>query len=75
MLRLGLQYLGPQRITVPAGTFDTHAFRLNSVPGPEALKSENLHYEIWTTVDGCSIAIQSMYRGRRRYELVEYSEA
>lgn len=73
VLSLGLEYLGQQRITVPAGTFETHAFRLNSIAGPEHLARENLHYEIWTTTDGSYIAVQSMYRGRRRYELVEYS--
>ncbi|MBM3516170.1 MAG: hypothetical protein FJX59_20995 [Alphaproteobacteria bacterium] len=75
MLKLGLQYLGRERVSVPAGTFDTYAFRLNSVPGLAALRTENLHYEIWTTTDGSFIAVQSMYRGRRRYELVEYTES
>lgn len=74
VLPVGLEYLGRQTVTVTAGTFDTHAFRLNSIAGPDQLCRANLHYEIWTTADGSYIAVQSMYRGQRRYELVEFSQ-
>lgn len=66
---LDIVYRGTERVTVPAGTFTTLSFRFT---GAEADGNSTApEYEMWTTDDGCYSPVLSMYRGRRRYELVE----
>lgn len=69
-LVIGFEYKGRQQITVKAGTFETRAFRFCSAPSAAEWKAEDFDYEMWTLTDGSYIAVQSMYRGRRKYELV-----
>ena len=72
---LGIEYLGPERITVAAGAFDCLRFRCNSVASEDDLAEANLAYEMWCTADGLYMAVLSMYRGDRRYELTAFSAA
>lgn len=67
-LRTGMAYLGPERITVPAGTFDALHFQIVDTAGQ--MKEEHDPYDLWTTADGDYIALCSEGSGRR-YELVE----
>ena len=66
----GLEYVGPQEITVEAGTFDSHHFRF--------VQTSNDHppYNLWASADGNFILLKAEVTGymQTAYELVALSE-
>jgi hypothetical protein len=74
-----VEYVGPEKITTPAGTFDAHHYRLlmGSKPRPDGKKPS---YDIWCThpdyliVRGEVGGYLNNRTGFGRYELVELSE-
>jgi len=72
-LGYGLQYVGEETITVPAGTFNCHRFRYTDTAGE--LPEEHPQYDVWCTKDHfITVAAQALGYMQTRYELVEYSE-
>lgn len=75
---LVLQYLGPESVTVAAGTFDALHFRLaessDNDPGTRNEPGKHPPYDIWCTADGNYVMLLAEVRGymRTRYELTEY---
>ncbi len=71
MLKTGMQFVGPERIEVEAGVFDSLHFQIVDTAGQ--MQSEHPPYDIWTTSDGDFIGLRSE-GSNRRYELVELHE-
>lgn len=73
--RRGVEYVGPERITVPAGTFDTHHYRLLMGAKPDGTPRS---YDIWAThpdyvfVRGEVRGYLNNRTGFGWYELAEY---
>jgi hypothetical protein len=57
--------VGPEKVTVPAGTFDTERFTMTVVPKQKV-------NQIWATGEDC-IPVRMVTSDNRRYELVELS--
>ncbi|MBL8628016.1 MAG: hypothetical protein JNM81_00195 [Rhodospirillaceae bacterium] len=72
-LLLGVMYVGPEQISVAAGTFATHHYCLATISSVDDLLPQNLDYDTWVLTDGSFIPALSMYRGLRRYELTRYA--
>lgn len=76
--RRSVEYVGPERITVPAGTFDTQHYRLLMSPKPDGTQRS---YDIWTTppdfvfVRGEVRGYLSNKTGYGRYELVKFESS
>jgi hypothetical protein len=75
-----VEYIGPEKVTTPAGTFDTHHYRIPAIGGA-AHPSGNKRYEdIWCTHPNYVFLRAEVYgylrnkTGFGRYELTEYSE-
>lgn len=70
-LGFGLEYVGEDRITVPAGSFDALHFRYVDTAGQ--LPEEHPPYDVWCTSDGEFVFLQGAVGGymQTRYELVE----
>lgn len=72
-----LQYLGPERITVKAGTFDALHYRIvETQEGDDTRNEPGKHppYDLWCTADGDRICLLATVTGymQTRYELTEY---
>ena len=67
---LRLAYVGEERVTVKAGTFDAYHFRFVSSPG---LPQEHPPYDLWCTADGDFLFLKGQVAGYMQtyYELVE----
>jgi hypothetical protein len=67
-LSFGIGYLGLERLTVGAGTFDAHHFQVLAPEIPE----EHPPYDVWTTSDGDFIFLKGRVTGYMQtyYELV-----
>ena len=67
---IGLEYVGDERITVKAGTFDALHFRFVSSPG---LPQEHPPYDVWCTNDGEFLFLLGITGGymQTHYELAE----
>ena len=65
---LAIEYVGPERITVGAGTFDALHFRMVDVPG---LPLEHPPYDLWCTSDGDYVLLKAAVGGymQTAYEL------
>ncbi len=70
----GVERVGPETVTVPAGTFETIRYRCGAVPEGTDLADADFQYNIWVTDDVFKMAVLSMYPGKTRFELVEYVE-
>ena len=70
----GIERVGPESITVPAGTFETIRYRCAEVPEGTALDDADFQYNIWVTDDDFHMAVLSMYPGQTRFELVELDD-
>lgn len=70
-LGFGIEYVGDERITVPAGAFDAHHFRYVDTAGQ--LPEEHPEYDVWCTTDGDYIFLRGAVGGYMQtfYELVE----
>ncbi len=66
----GVERVGSEQITVPAGTFSVVHYRCGRVESPELLRAAQFTYDIWVSADEFRLAVLSMYRGKSRYELV-----
>ncbi|MGI9229149.1 MAG: hypothetical protein ACR2P9_04730 [Gammaproteobacteria bacterium] len=71
-LGFGIEYLGDEKITVPAGTFDTHHFCYVDT-GAGGLPEEHPPYEVWCTADQDCILVKGSVGGymQTHYELIE----
>jgi len=72
-IAMGMDYVGEEKITVQAGTFDAYQFQFVSAPG---LPEEHPLYNIWCTSDGNYMFLKGEVGGYMQtyYELVEYKE-
>jgi len=70
-LGFGIEYVGDERLTVPAGAFDAHHFRYVDTAGQ--LPEEHPEYDIWCTADGDYIFLRGAVGGYMQtfYELIE----
>jgi hypothetical protein len=70
-LGFGLEYVGPERVTVAAGPFDALHFRYVDTAGQ--LPEEHPAYDVWCTADGQYLFLKGGVGGtmQTRYELVE----
>jgi hypothetical protein len=72
LFRVGVhvEYVGEERVTVKAGTFDALHFRYVSAPG---LPQEHPPYDVWCTADGEFLFLKGQVAGYMQtyYELVE----
>ncbi|MCY4364211.1 MAG: hypothetical protein OXE42_18845 [Gammaproteobacteria bacterium] len=70
-LGFGIEYLGDETITVPAGTFDAHHLRYVDTAGQ--LPEEHPVYDVWCSADGDFIFLRGEVGGYMQtfYELVE----
>ncbi len=69
-IALGVEYVGEERCTVRAGTFDALHFRFVASPG---LPQEHPPYDVWCTADGDFLFLKGAVGGYMQtyYELVE----
>ncbi len=73
-----MAFLGRERITVAAGTFDALHFRLTetSDDAPDTRNEPGKHppYDLWVTADGEYVMLLATVTGymMTRYELTEY---
>jgi hypothetical protein len=69
-----VEFVGPERIEIAAGTFDALHFRFVSAPG---LPVEHPHYDVWCTADEDWLFLKGGVAGymQTRYELVELSRS
>lgn len=72
-VKIGMEYVGKETITVEAGTFDCNHFRYVDDSGPGMGGKQHPHFDIWTTADADSILVQAGVGGYMQtwYELVE----
>jgi hypothetical protein len=72
LYRIGvhIEYVGEERATVKAGTFDALHFRYVSAPG---LPQEHPPYDVWCTNDGEFLFLKGQVGGYMQtyYELTE----
>ena len=70
-LGFGIEYLGDETITVPAGTFDAHHLRYVDTAGQ--LPEEHPVYDVWCSADGDFIFLRGEVGGYMQtfYELIE----
>ena len=71
-LGFGIEYVGPERISVPAGSFDALHFRYVDTAGG-GLPQEHPPYDVWCTADGDYVFLRGAVGGylQTRYELME----
>jgi hypothetical protein len=69
---LNIVFVGPEQVTVGAGTFDALHFQF--VTNPE-LPQEHPPYDVWCTADGDYLFLKGQVAGymQTHYELVELS--
>ena len=72
-LGLDLVYVGDEKITVGAGSFDAHHFQ---VPTNKELPEEHPPYQVYTSTDGNYTFLKGGVAGymQTHYELVEYEQ-
>ncbi len=70
-LGFGIEYVGDERITVPAGEFDAHHFRYVDTAGQ--LPEEHPEYNIWCTADNDFVFLRGEVGGYMQtyYELID----
>lgn len=68
---LAIEYVGDEQVSVSAGTFPAHHFRMVDVPG---LPLEHPEYDLWVTADGDYLLLKAMVAGymQTAYELTSY---
>jgi hypothetical protein len=66
----GLEYVGRENVSVPAGAFDCHHFRF------VATSNNHPPYDVWVTADGHYTFVHAELAGERaaRFDLIAYSE-
>ena len=69
---LAIEYVGDEQVSVAAGTFPAHHFRMVDVPG---LPLEHPEYDLWVTTDGDYVLLKAMVGGymQTAYELTSYA--
>jgi hypothetical protein len=72
-LGFGIEFVGPERVTVAAGSFDAWHFRYVDTAGQ--LPQEHPPYDVWCTADGHYVFLRGTVGGymQTQYELVEIS--
>lgn len=72
-LGLDIVYIGDEKITIGAGTFESHHFQ---VPTNKELPEEHPPYEVYTTNDGNYTFLKGGVAGymQTHYELIEYEQ-
>jgi hypothetical protein len=70
-LGFGIEYVGPERVSVAAGSFDALHFRYVDTAGQ--LPEEHPPYDVWCTADGNYLYLEGGVGGymQTRYELAE----
>lgn len=69
---LAIEYLGDEDVSVSAGPFRAHHFRMIDVPG---LPQEHPEYDLWVTADGDYLLLKATVAGymQTAYELTSYA--
>jgi hypothetical protein len=69
---LAIEYAGEQEVSIAAGTFRAHHFRMVDVPG---LPQEHPEYDLWVTADGDYVLLRAEVGGymQTAYELTSYA--
>jgi hypothetical protein len=72
-INMSLDYVGKEKVTVKAGTFDAYHFQF---PGTKELITEHPPYEIWTTADGEFTFLKGGVAGYMQtyYELIDFKD-
>ncbi|HEY5760644.1 MAG TPA: hypothetical protein VIU34_32685 [Steroidobacter sp.] len=72
-VKIGLEYVGDETITVAAGKFACRHFRFVDDEGPGMGGKQHPHYDVWVTADDDAIFVQGGVGGYMQtwYELVE----
>ena len=72
-VKIGLEYVGDETVTVAAGTFACHHFRYVDDEGPGMGGTPHPHYDMWVTADEDAVFVQGGVGGYMAtwYELVE----
>ncbi len=72
-VRIGLEYVGDETVTVAAGTFSCRHFRYVDDTGPGMGGTTHPPYDMWVTADADSVFVQGGVGGYMQtwYELVE----
>lgn len=74
---LTVAYLGKEKVTVEAGTFDSHHFRIGKSTD-DAYMGSDIHppYHMWTTTDGDYVMLKAYVTGYMQtyYELTSYEK-
>ena len=71
LLGFGLNYIGEEEVTVPAGTFNTYHFQYVDTAGE--LPEEHPPYDVWCTADEDYVFVRGQVGGYMQtyYELIE----
>ena len=69
---LAIEYVGDEEVSVGAGKFRAHHFRMVDVPG---LPLEHPEYDLWVTADGDYVLLKAAVGGymQTAYELTSYA--
>lgn len=72
-VRIAMEYVGDERVTVAAGTFDCRHFRYIDDSGAGMGGKTHPHYDMWVTADDDALFVQGGVGGYMQtwYELVE----
>ena len=72
-VRIGLEFVGEETVTVAAGTYDCHHFRYVDDEGGGMGGTPHPHYDMWVTADDDAIFVKGGVGGYMMtwYELVE----
>jgi len=70
----GIERVGEEIITVPAGTFETIHYKCGTVDMNHQLDKADFQYNMWLTKDDFCLAVKSEYPGRNRFELIELED-
>lgn len=74
-VKIGMEYIGRETVTVTAGTFECNHFRYVDDEGPGMGGVPHPHFDIWATADEDSVFVQGGVGGYMQtwYELVEFN--
>jgi len=69
----GIERVGRESVTVPAGTFETVHYTSGRVEAPNTLESAPFAYHIWVSDDDWRVCVRSAYPGASLYELESFA--
>ncbi|MEE8306841.1 MAG: hypothetical protein V3R81_06220 [Gammaproteobacteria bacterium] len=67
----GVERVGVEKVSVPAGEFEAIHLRSGVVDDVSSLYAADFSYHIWVTNDPLRLGVLSTYPGKARYQLIE----